>query len=594
MVTEPGANFGASGVGGVLRSPVDDIVDQTKMDPRDVPELPEHLKKKLRLAYAFIQGAKLSGDGNKRREALKYYEDVKRSCDRWRCNKSFIYYAKTVMPDIYISGHHRVMGDMFERMRAGKVKRGMIFMPPGCSKSSFCSILFPAWLLGQRPSGRVLSASHTKDLVEDFGRAIKDLLQEPAYSRIYPGVELRADVKAAGHWKTKAGGQYKAVGVGSAVAGNRADLVAVIDDPISEQDAYSEAARKRVNKWYPQGFRTRTLPGCPILIVMTRWHHDDLAGVQLDLMETKKGAEKWEVIKFKAILDTEGARLLGGGAKAGDSIFPELWPIEEFLSLKAMMPSYVWTALYNQEPSEDEGNIILAHWWRMWSNKLAMPDFEYIISTWDTAYEKKERADPSACTVWGVFRDETRPASKDVFVNNEDRQKGPYSLMLLKRFNDRVMFPELREAAEDIHKRFRVDMNFVEPKASGKSLVQELRRKGLPFREWNPERGVRGQETGKYARAHAASVVPHAGSVYYRERSKENGGGTPRWVQEVIDQCAQFPNAAHDDLVDCTSMAWTYLRRSWWVDLPKEEEELDREWQNEREETTSNVDAAYG
>ena len=309
-------------------------------------------------------------------------------------------------------------------------------------------------------------------------------------------------------------------------------------------------------------------------------------------MRKDKRAEQWEIVKFKAILDEEGARLLGDGARAGESVFPELWPLEEFLALKAMMPDYVWNALYDQEPSEEEGNIILARWWREWEWHRELPYFEYVISVWDTAYETKEKSDFSACTVWGVFRDETRPAPNGLFVENEDRQRGPYSLMLLKRYNRRVSFPDLRTDAEAIHKQFKVDMNFVEPKASGKSLVQELRRKGLPFREWNPERGLRGRETSKYARAHAASVVPHAGSVYYRGVEK---GGPPPWVREVINQCAQFPNAEFDDLVDTCSLAWTYLRRSWWVDFPREEEQLYREWQQEHgAEEMMQAEAAYG
>ena len=302
-------------------------------------------------------------------------------------------------------------------------------------------------------------------------------------------------------------------------------------------------------QWYPPGFATRLLTKCPLLIVMTRWHHADLAGWLIDLMNKSSKAEQWEIIKFKAILDEQGARLLGDGAKAGESVFPELWPTESFIQLREMMPPYVWTALYDQEPSQEEGNVILAKWWREWKRKDGDPKYVYVISVWDTAYGTKERNDPSACTVWGVFRDETRPViSKDVFLHNQERQKGPYSLMLLRRFNERVKFPDLRERAVEIHKKHKVDMNFVEPKASGKPLVQELRRRGLPFREWNPERGIRGQESGKYARAHSASVVPHAGSVYYMEAEK--GGGMPDWVREVIDQCAQFPNAEHDDLLD--------------------------------------------
>ena len=382
-------NFGVAGAVQEWKSPVAPQITRTPMDPRDIPPLPERLKKKLALAYRFIQAAKLSGDGDKRRLSLKYAEDAKRTCDRWRCNERFVYFAKTVRPELYISRHHRVMGEKFERIREGSLKRLMVMMPPGCSKSLFCSVLLPAWLYGQRPSGRVLEASHSKDLVEDFGRDIKDLIAEPAYQRIYPGLALRADVKAAGRWHTTEGGRFQAIGVGGRAAGRRADLLAVIDDPISEQEAYSEGQRKRSVEWYPRGFRTRTLPGCPIVLVMTRWHHADLAGVQLSLMHNDKKAEQWEAIKFKAILDEDGAELLGDGAQAGESVFPELWPIEEFHAIRAMMPDYVWTALFNQEPSEEEGNIILAHWWREWDWHKDTPPFEFVISVWDTAIRGK-------------------------------------------------------------------------------------------------------------------------------------------------------------------------------------------------------------
>ena len=288
-MSENSGNFGVSGAVQEWKSPVAPQITSTPMDPRDIPPLPERLKKKLALAYRFIQAAKLSGDGDKRRLSLKYAEDAKRTCDRWRCNERFVYFVKTVRPELYISRHHRVMGAKFERIREGSLKRLMVMMPPGCSKSLFCSVLLPAWLYGQRPSGRVLEASHSKDLVEDFGRDIKDLIAEPAYQRIYPGLVLRADVKAAGRWHTTQGGRFQAIGVGGRAAGRRADLLAVIDDPISEQEAYSEGQRKRSVEWYPRGFRTRNIAGMP-----HRLGHDPLAPCRSRRRATVADAERQE------------------------------------------------------------------------------------------------------------------------------------------------------------------------------------------------------------------------------------------------------------------------------------------------------------
>jgi len=200
---------------------------------------------------------------------------------------------------------------------------------------------------------------------------------------------------------------------------------------------------------------------------------------------------------------------------------------------------------------EDEGAILRRSWWKAWPEDKPKPNLLYVLQTWDTAYEMKESADYTACTVWGVFE-------------NEKRAK--YEMILLGRYRDKVQFPELRRVAKDYFDAYNksqvgpVDRVLIEPKATGKPLVQELRRAGLPVVEFELMRNDRGRELNKTAKVNAASVVLESGSVWYPE-----GAG---WAEDVIAECAYFqPDMTHenDDLVDCCVLAWTFLRRAWWM-----------------------------
>ena len=507
-------------------------------------------KKDLERAEDEILRVRATGDIAALADAVAYYETIRLHFDRYHARWSFIYFVRLVRPDLMIGPHHRIMARAFRKMARRELLRVIISMPPGWTKSQFTSVCLPAWLYGLTPDGRVLHATHTKDLVEGFGREVRDLLQTDEYRRLFPDTKLRQDVKAAARWYTTKRGRYVGASVGTAVAGKRADAAGIIDDPISEQDAYSEKKRKNVIAWYPGGFRTRLLPDTPIALIMTRWHNADLAGWLIEEARKNPKKERWTVINIPALADAAASKMLK--VPVGESTFPQLWPTKEVEQIREEMPPHVWSALYCGKPTEDEGRILLKSWWKPWKKDRALPQFDYVIQCWDTAYEEDEEADGDfcACTTWGVFQNEAT---------------GRAALFLLARYNKRVGFPTLRKDAQDAYKRYEPDVVLVEPKASGKSLVQELRLANVPCREWQPERGSRGREKSKYARTHAASVVLSDGDVFYPEGY--------RWAQEIIEQCAQFPLGEHDDLVDTCSMAWLWLRRTWRVELSDEDKD---------------------
>ena len=268
-----------------------------------------------------------------------------------KARKNFIDFVRYVWPSAILGEHHRRMASAFDRIASGTLKRLIVNMPPRHTKSEFASYLLPAYLMGRNPNLQALEATHTAELAVKFGRKVRDLMDSDRYKELFPEVVLKQDSKAAGRWDTNAGGSYFAVGVGGAVTGRGADIL-IIDDPHSEQDALSELALDNAWDWYQGGPRTRLQPGGAIVLVMTRWGTKDLTA-RLLKAQASRGADKWEVIEFPAILPS------------GKPLWPEFWKLEELESVKASLSVQKWNAMYQQQPTNDEGAILKREWWRV-------------------------------------------------------------------------------------------------------------------------------------------------------------------------------------------------------------------------------------
>ena len=185
--------------------------------------------------------------------------------------------APTIVSDWKMGRHIKLISDKLQKVKDGEIKRLMVFLPPRSSKSVICSKIFPAWYIGNNPQHEVLTISHSDQLASDFGRSVRDIVNTEQFQEVFPGVSLRSDVRAAGKWKTNQNGTYYAAGVRSQIAGRGAHI-AILDDAMSEEDSFSEAGRRYIKEWYPAGLRTRIMPGGAIVIINTRYHHDDLCG----------------------------------------------------------------------------------------------------------------------------------------------------------------------------------------------------------------------------------------------------------------------------------------------------------------------------
>lgn len=450
-----------------------------------------------------------------------------------RCRESYLYFVTQMWPGFISGKHHQIMADAFERVASGQLKRLIINMPPRHTKSEFASYLLPSWFLGKYPQKKIIQTAHTAELAVGFGRKVRNLVSSEAYSKVFD-TKLSSDSKAAGRWNTDAGGDYFAIGVGGAVTGKGADVL-IIDDPHSEQEARQNnpAVFDSVYEWYTSGPRQRLQPGGSIIIVMTRWSKRDLTGQILKNSE-KEGVNDWEVIEFPAILPS------------GTPLWPNFWKKEELEAIKAEIPSAKWEAQYQQNPTGNESAIIKRDMWRIW-DKETPPSCDYLIQSWDTAFEKNNRADYSACTTWGVFQ---HPDTQGNLKPN---------IIVLDSFKQRMEFPELKQKAMEMWKEWNPDTLIIEKKAAGAPLIYELRMMGIPLQEFTPSKG-----NDKIARVNAISDLFASGVVWCPET---------RWADELMEELAAFPYGDNDDLVDSTSQALIRYRQGGFIGIDSDEQD---------------------
>ena len=441
-----------------------------------------------------------------------------------KAKTDFLSFVKCMWPDFIEGSHHRHVAEKFNKLARGELKRLIINMPPRHTKSEFASYLLPAWMVGRNPKLKIIQATHTGELAIKFGRKAKHLIDSEEYSKIFK-TRLQEDSKAAGRWETAQGGEYFAAGVGGAITGRGADLL-IIDDPHSEQDALSPSALENAYEWYTSGPRQRLQPGASIVLVMTRWSTKDLTAMLLKQQKEVKG-DQWTVIEFPALMDH-------------GPVWPEYWEQEELEKAKATLPVAKWNAQWMQAPTSEEGALIKRDWWRKY-NEDYIPPLQHVIQSYDTAFLKKETADYSAITTWGVF------------LPTED---SPPNLILLDAVKGRYEFPELRRLALEQYKYWNPETVIIEAKASGLPLTYELRQMDIPVTNFTPSKG-----NDKHVRVNACAPLFESGMIWAPDQ---------KFAEEVIEECAAFPHGDHDDLVDSMTQAVMRFRQGGFLTHPED------------------------
>lgn len=428
----------------------------------------------------------------------------------------FIEYTK---PGYQTAQHHRLIAAELEAVERGENDRLILCTPPRHGKSQIVSRHFPGYYLGRNPDKQIIATSYAGDLASDFGQDARDIINSPEYQNVF-SMRLRQDSRAKDKWRTSAGGIYISAGIGGGITGRGFD-VGIVDDPVRDwRDADSPTIRNWIWNWYLTTFLTRAMPGARIVVIATRWHEDDLIGRLLKAQE--HGGDKWRLVVMPA-LALEGDIL---GRAPGEALWPAWYPIEALLRIRNTpgsdgAGSRAFTALYQQNPQLEGGNIFKREWWQYYR---MLPKIQRTLQSWDTAYEEKTSADFSCCTTWGV---------------------GETGYYLMNVWKGKVELPELKTMARALAEKYQPNEILIEAKASGKSLAQEIKRATkLPIILIDVDRD-------KVARANAVTPLIESGRVYLPEP------GTPgtEWMADYLDSMAAFPAGANDDDVDSTTQA---------------------------------------
>jgi len=415
----------------------------------------------------------------------------------------------------------------------GHIDRLMVFMPPQEGKSQRVSRRFPAWLLAQDPTLRIAVVSYQLGKAVRWGGDVKrDVETWPEL-----GIHIRPDSRAAGRWHTREGGGIYCVGIGGALTGEPVDVL-IIDDPFAGRaEAESTTYRDRAWDWWENVGATRGSRRFRVVLMMTRWHEDDLAG---RLLAREPG--EWRVLSIPAICDDPTADPLE--RDPGHEMVSVTHDPGHFEKLKALRSDYVWRSVYQQQPTAAEGNLFKRadyRYWRRGKDEQILLDGQVAdlrdctkFATIDLATSTRTSADWTVAAVWAIV---------------------PWGdLVLLDRVRTRVPEQGHFEVVTPLRQRWLgpYDVTYVESRMFGTTLTYAAGRAGMPIAELHAD-------TDKFTRALPAADLTRQHRVWWP--------ATADWLDEWCDELAGFPNATHDDQVDVFAYAARVAIANW---LPAE------------------------
>ena len=450
-------------------------------------------------------------------------------------------------PPILWPDHLHFLARRLATVFDGKPLRLIVQMPPRHGKSETASHWFPVWALTWRPQTRIILASYEADFASMWGRKVRNTMNDHAEAL---GVELTDDSSAANRWETSAGGGMVTAGVGGPITGRGADIL-LVDDPVKNaEEAGSQTYRDRAWEWWQTTAYTRLEPGGSAILIMTRWHEDDLAGRLI-------AGGGWEVISFPAIAGSDGDDL---GRKPGEALWPQRYDVPAMASIRAAVGSHAFSALYQQRPTPAGGGLFKRDWFRYYGDSgehysLAGADGRpsrrvlksecWRFITCDLALTTKTYNDYSVYQVWDVER---------VQVSEKDGVCGG-AMFLVEQWRERQEAPYVEDALRAALERFRPLFIGVEDNSNfDTSVIQRFRRDGLPVRPVKPDRD-------KITRATTASVWMENQKICFPR-------GSP-WLDLLEHEILAFPSGEHDDMVDCLAYAAIFANaKDMWIQPP--------------------------
>lgn len=460
----------------------------------------------------------------------------------------------------YVSGlpvkaHSRFLWNKLHGVMEGKIKRLMVFMPPGSAKTLDTSHHFPAFYLSKFHKHTIIGATHTEKFAQQNGRRVRNIMMSDEHRVLFPDVGVSEDSTAADRWETTKGSMYLGFGVGATVVGRRAHGL-ILDDVVAGiAAADSESDRNFVWNWYGADLSTRLIPGGWIILVMTRYHLDDIAGRLLAAQSGKYG-DKWDVVSLPAFAKENDPL----GRKPGEALWPDWQDATELNRIKNQpsMTPRLFSALYQQEPVAESGNLVKRAWIQLWRESQP-PQCEFIMQTYDTAVSAKAKSAYSVCQTWGIFNDPVRNLP---------------AMILLSRWRERVEYPDLRKMATRLYfnylddrrdmpmrnpNKLMPDQVLVEDSTPGKPLIQDLRNAGISIMAFPVQK-----YGSKDNRMRLCLDILEDGRVYVPAIGP-NFTQPRRFAEEFIQSLISFPQGDSRDDCDAFSQAVIRLRQSGWV-----------------------------
>jgi predicted phage terminase large subunit-like protein len=457
---------------------------------------------------------------------------VQQRARRELARRKYLPYVKYTHQDIDFkkARYHDLLCDKLEKVERGDIKRLMVFMPPRHGKSMTITETFPSWCLGRNPNWRVIEVSYGDDLATDFGQANKDKVE--LHGKELFNIRIAKNTKAKGKWNLQESrGGMLSGGILSGITGKGANLM-IIDDPIkNDEQAYSANYREKLWREWNSTLKTRLTADGRVIVILTRWHEDDLAGRLLKEEGRVEAGGKWHVIELP-VAAREGDAL---GRKPGEALCPERGFDEEWIESEAKTNKRVFAALYQQSPQIEGGNIFKRQHIQYFTQtrstfilecfngriKRVPKDKCIWFQTCDTAMKDNEQNDYTVISTWALTPEN--------------------DLLLIEVTRDKLVIPKQWSFIKVMKKIYpKVKVQAVEDKASGTGLIQTAKLEGTPLIPLKADKG-------KVARTFDISTMYENYMVFHLKDAE--------WLSDFEKELLAFPNASHDDQVDTASYA---------------------------------------
>jgi predicted phage terminase large subunit-like protein len=436
-------------------------------------------------------------------------------------------------PRYHMNWHHALICDKLDRFVRKDIRRLMVFTAPRHGKSELVSRKLPAFIFGRDPDASIIATSYSADLAQRMNRDVQRIIDTPAYAEVFPDTALSGrsnrSITLTGNYLRNADifeivgrrGSYRGAGVGGGITGMGGDYI-IIDDPIkNREDANSLTHRDKLWDWYTSTLYTRQEKDAGILVTLTRWHEDDLAGRLIELAKKDPAADQWEILNLPAICEPE-AKHPEDIRDGNMALWPWKYTYAELMKIKATIGIYDWSAMYQQRPQPAGGTIFKRDWMNQKYREL--PAGVQLIQSWDLPFKKSEASAKCAGIIMA--------------------RKGA-EIFIIDVVNDKMSFTDSVTAIKSLTAKYpKARAKVVEDKANGPAIISYLQKDIPGMIAFNPQ----GSKEDR-----ALSVAPYfeAGNIYFPEYAP--------WKGDLIDDLLRFPTGVYKDTVDALVQGILYL-----------------------------------